>query len=841
MAVYNGMSLHCTSDGVIWAGGDGGEGFISRYDGRRFISYTTIEGALAIESEPDGVMWFGNYNGLYRYDGEILGIDTSRKNASVVRLSIEDGLGHTGVWVGYRAPDGAIWLGTGAGGVSKYDGQKFVHFTEADSVPTVYSPATFSSDADGGMWVGMGLGGLFRYDGNRFQQVRLGGAYHAICHADTRLTWFGTRTGADHYDGKEFVRFTEADGLAGNWVRAIDQASDGTIWFGTTGGLSRLDTGAGQETEPPHFVNITTSDGLVHNNVRVIHSDQDGLWFGTAGGISRYDGQTFTNFTIEDGLANNYVLPICPDRDGTMWFGTYGGGACHYDGIAWSSLDARDGLGSGTVRSVHKDDDGFMWFGVEGGGLTRYRPRSTTPPTARIISVQSDKVYTDLSAIGVIPTGGRITIKYGAIDLKTIPDKRQYRIRIDELDADWQKPTKADTLDVSFDKPGTYTFSVQAIDRDLVYSDPVSLTLKIKRPWWQYILGGMILAGAPLAYGFYQIGKRRQTQRAIAQRFNPYIAGRVVGEDLFYGRNDLITDIERTLHNNCFLLYGERRISKTSLQHQLRERLSNADDPTYKIIPAYIDMQGVAEDDFFHTIATGVVEACRPFFREELALRLDEERESYTYRDLNRDLRAILNHLQEGETRAIKLVLLMDEVDTLNTYSLRTNLNLRGLFMGPLKENLVIVMSGVFLKMDWSEEGGGSPPFNFLSREIQIQPLEEAPARQLITEPAKGFYTYEPKAVDLILSYSELKPFTIQGICLRAVNRVLADGRTKITADDIEAIKDSTLSELQSIRGERAGTALPTSLNEALALLNEEKSRVEELEAEIKRLGGEAA
>ena len=311
---------------------------------------------------------------------------------------------------------------------------------------------------------------------------------------------------------------------------------------------------------------------------------------------------------------------------------------------------------------------------------------------------------------------------------------------------------------------------------------------------------------------------------------------------MFFGRSDLITDIERTLANNCFLLYGERRIGKTSLQHQLRERLGNADDPTYLFIPAYIDMQGVAEDDFFHTIATSIVEACRPFFREELALRIGEERESYTYRDLNRDLRAILNHLQEGEeTKTIKLVLLMDEIDTLNGYELRTNLNLRGLFMGPLKENLVLVMSGLYLKMDWSEEGGGSPPFNFLSREIQIQPLDEAPARQLITEPAKGFYTYEPKAVDLILSYSELKPFTIQGICLRAVNRVLADGRTKITADDIEAIKDSALAELQSIRGERAGTSLPTSLNEALAIINEEKSRVAALEVENKRLRGEAA
>lgn len=143
-------------------------------------------------------------------------------------------------------------------------------------------------------------------------------------------------------------------------------------------------------------------------------------------------------------------------------------------------------------------------------------------------------------------------------------------------------------------------------------------------------------------------------------------------------------------------------------------------------------------------------------------------------------------------------------------------------------------MSGLFLKMDWSAEGGGSPPFNFLSREIEIQPLDEENARQLITEPAKGFYTYEPKAVDLILSYSELKPFTIQGICLRAVNRVLADGRTKITADDIEAIKDAALVELQSIRGERAGTSLPASLNEALSLISD-------LKAEIEQLRGEAA
>ncbi|MFQ6042880.1 MAG: hypothetical protein ACE5PV_18635, partial [Candidatus Poribacteria bacterium] len=79
-------------------------------------------------------------------------------------------------------------------------------------------------------------------------------------------------------------------------------------------------------------------------------------------------------------------------------------------------------------------------------------------------------------------------------------------------------------------------------------------------------------------------------------------------------------------------------------------------------------------------------------------------------------------------------------------------------------------------------------------------------------------------------------PFTIQGFCLRAVNRVLAGGRTKITVDDIEAIKDSVLAEVQSIRGERAGTSLPASLNEALAQLNESKSRIATLEKELAKV-----
>jgi sigma-B regulation protein RsbU (phosphoserine phosphatase) len=47
------------------------------------------------------------------------------------------------------------------------------------------------------------------------------------------------------------------------------------------------------------------------------------------------------------------------------------------------------------------------------------------------------------------------------------------------MDSDWRKPTKSDTFDYVFDEPGTYTFEVQAIDRDLNYSEPASVKLEM--------------------------------------------------------------------------------------------------------------------------------------------------------------------------------------------------------------------------------------------------------------------------------------------------------------------------------------------------------------------------
>jgi len=283
------------------------------------------------------------------------------------------------------------------------------------------------------------------------------------------MMWFGTDDGVYRYDGKKFLNFTTKDGLADNAVYAIYRDPDGVLWFGTSGGVSRYN---GRK-----FITLPTGKDRDANAVNVIHHDPDGvMWFGAAGGLSRYDGKELITLTAKDGFVHNAVYDIHRDSDGLMWLATDSGVAC-YDGITWTSLDTRDGLAGNRVNAIHQAPDGCFWFGID-GGITRYR-RNMTPPKANIVSITTDQTYSDLSAIPAFTSGTRITIKYSSIDFKTVPEKQQYRYRIREIDPDWHKSTKATSFDCVFDEPGTYTFEVQAIDRDLNYSEPAMIKLEV--------------------------------------------------------------------------------------------------------------------------------------------------------------------------------------------------------------------------------------------------------------------------------------------------------------------------------------------------------------------------
>ena len=304
----------------------------------------------------------------------------------------------------------------------------------------------------------------------------------------------------------------------------------------------------------------------------------------------------------------------------------------------------------------------------------------------------------------------------------------------------------------------------------------------LREPWFlgMLLVAGCVVVAVPLWRGYI----RRATLRR--RKFNPYVAGAPVMNDaMFFGRRQLVDRILQTIHNNSLLLYGERRIGKTSIQHQLKRRLLEVDDPYFAFYPVYIDLQGTPQEQFFWTIARDIVEELTPALA---GLAITESTpSSYGYRDLLGDLRAVIRDLQGRSTKTVKLVLLIDEVDELNEYDPRINQRLRSLFMKNFAENLVAVVSGVEIKKRWEREG--SPWYNFFE-EIEVRPFDEQEARDLIRKPIEGIFKADADVVQRIISLTGGRPYLIQKLCVALVTRLHEQRRRKMTVADVDAVAD---------------------------------------------------
>ncbi|TNF76609.1 MAG: hypothetical protein EP299_05265 [Acidobacteria bacterium] len=335
-------------------------------------------------------------------------------------------------------------------------------------------------------------------------------------------------------------------------------------------------------------------------------------------------------------------------------------------------------------------------------------------------------------------------------------------------------------------EPGAATFRLVARDSDelsasseytVLYTRPF-----FRAPWFYTLLVAALLLLVTTIVG----GRVRRRTRLRRRRFNPYVAGApVLDEELFVGRQNLINRILQTVHNNSLLVYGERRIGKTSLLHQLKRRLELLEDPDYDFFPVYVDLQGTPEERFFAVLAEDIFQELTPVLGGLQPGTDLADPANYTYRDFVGDLRAVLRVLRQKSSKQIKVVLLIDEVDELNDYDPKVNQRLRSLFMKSFADSLVSVVSGVQIKKHWELEG--SPWYNFFE-EIKLDVLQKKEARELIERPIQGVLKLEDGVVDKIISLTGSRPYLIQKLCIALVNRAYEEDRRTITLQDLEAL-----------------------------------------------------
>lgn len=213
----------------------------------------------------------------------------------------------------------------------------------------------------------------------------------AMAQDATGFIWIASQQGLVKYDGYRFHEYhynaNNTKSLAGDDVRSLWAAGDGSLWVGTfSEGLSMYDPATDQFRN--YSYDSTAEIGLSHYHIIAVEGDNKGnLWIGTDAGLDHLD--------IASGAITR-IPPLegcgAPERpevkslkiiDETLWIGT-DKGVCLLSIANWDdrTTDYRISnlpqLATNEVHQIFKGKDGKVWFGTRYEGAFWYEPNSQT-------------------------------------------------------------------------------------------------------------------------------------------------------------------------------------------------------------------------------------------------------------------------------------------------------------------------------------------------------------------------------------------------------------------------------------------------------------------------------
>jgi ligand-binding sensor domain-containing protein len=340
---------------------------------------------------PDGRIWAGTQDqgalqlSLMDTAGLVL--------AELVHLTENQGLCNKNIRCIAGDVWGNVWLGTSGSGVCKFGGQEFEHFDEGRGLRSnfVYSLCPDRSLPDsgevrsGGVWLSAGDRGFSHFDGKNFRHFGVDSGFinikcKALHHDRQGRLWTGTEGAgvavAEMTGGapSRFRFLNKKKGLAGNWIRDIEEDAAGNIWVATTdGGISKIevnDVASGSF----NFKNFNRENGLDDLTINALHFDRRGrLWFASQrGGVGFLENETLKMLGPESGLPATGFRCLAEDSLGFLWVGTAGRGigrAAIYENGApqFQFFGQNDGLASANVYLLQFDRQGRLWVGSERG------------------------------------------------------------------------------------------------------------------------------------------------------------------------------------------------------------------------------------------------------------------------------------------------------------------------------------------------------------------------------------------------------------------------------------------------------------------------------------------
>ncbi len=302
-------------------------------------------------------------------------------------VTVDDGLGSTGISAVFRDREGNIWLGLLGSGLARWLGyNEWQSWTDREGLsrPSVSSLAGLNlGDASRMLWVGT-------EDGLDYAEMRNGrlnwkhrkipgiAKIRTVVSGPDGTLWIGgDETGLTRFDSHSgrLQRFGAAQGLAGG-VQYLMTDREGRVWASTDQGLYRTTAGT-------RFEKISPPATSPENFAMTAEDQSGGVWAAGDFGLVRFSkddrfaGGQWTRYTLADGLKSSAIAQVAADPDGSVWIGYRGGlGITHLSFAKGQTArptkvehfsTTNNALRSDKSNSLGFDRRGWLWVGTDQG------------------------------------------------------------------------------------------------------------------------------------------------------------------------------------------------------------------------------------------------------------------------------------------------------------------------------------------------------------------------------------------------------------------------------------------------------------------------------------------
>ncbi len=288
---------------------------------------------------------------------------------------------------------GFMWFATD-GGLSRYDGYGFRHFTHRKDNPHSLADSFIEKlhlDNQGQLWVVSRGGWLHKFDAANEHFLRL----EIIAERSQRgkknllTSLVNSNDGHIYITSKGFGLFKlnpQDNSLTAQPIAGVDPSAtlvamtpkgNGQFWLALSNRFGVLDPAN-------HTFTITKQPSFGASLTALLSDNANTLWLGTNGkGLYRYNTHSgqYHQFTKRaDSLSGDRIQQLLLDNQNTLWIGTFTAGLNRFDTTSgqWTHFahdpDRPDTLAGKLVRSLYQDASGVIWAGSYNGGVGKLDP-----------------------------------------------------------------------------------------------------------------------------------------------------------------------------------------------------------------------------------------------------------------------------------------------------------------------------------------------------------------------------------------------------------------------------------------------------------------------------------